>query len=554
MSARSVAMIEPGVLGAFADASGRAALAGGRVGLEKEALRVAASGFVSPAAHPSALGSPLTHPCITTDFSEALIELVTPAMAAAGEVLDLLGDLHRYVYRHIGDERLWATSMPCVLHGGAHIPLARYGSSNAARMKTVYRRGLGNRYGRIMQIIAGVHFNFSVDDALWPRLARLRPATAGRGGLPAAGIDNAPDAQPFRSEAYMGMVRNLQRLGWLVPYLFGASPAVCKSFVQDAATDLESFDDNTFFYPYATSLRMGDIGYQNRQEEGTGMKACYDSLDAYIKSLTWAIETACPQYEAIGIKVNDRYEQLNDHVLQIENEYYSTVRPKQLTDWMERPTLALRRRGVRYVELRSLDVNAYHPLGIDLETMSFLRLLMLYSLLTESPRIDARERRAIDANQVLAAHRGREPGLRLQAPTEQPTLTDWAARVLDAMAPLAELIDGHNGDDRFTTSLRAQQAKVADSALTPSARMLTEMRERGEGFAAFARRLTEQHREGFLAGELSAERSAWLADLAATSLDRQRAIEAADDIDFDEFLRRYFAQSEAHPVDLPAPV
>ncbi|WP_082674191.1 glutamate--cysteine ligase [Thiohalocapsa sp. ML1] len=550
MSGRASFELAPALLGTFADDAGRAALAGGLVGLEKEALRVSAAGSVAPTPHPAALGSPLTHPCITTDFSEALIELVTPALGNGEQVLDLLADLHAHVYRHIGDERLWASSMPCVLHGGADIPLARYGTSNAAQMKTVYRRGLGNRYGRIMQIIAGVHFNFSVDEALWPRLASMR--------APAPRLADGGDAERavlgFRAESYMGMVRNLQRLGWLVPYLFGASPAVCKSFVQDVTTDLESFDANTFFYPHATSLRMGDIGYQNRQEEGTGMKASYDSLDAYIKSLTWAIETPCPQYETIGIKVNGGYEQLNDHVLQIENEYYSTVRPKQITDWMERPTLALRRRGVRYVELRSVDVNAYHPLGIDLETMCFLKLLMLYSLLIESPRIDARERRAIDANQVLAAHQGRAPGLRLQAGDRQPTLRDWAARVLDAMAPLAELLDDAGSGDRFVASLKAQQAKVVDPALTPSARMLAEMRERGEGFAAFARRLTEQHRERFLAAPPSAERGAWLADLAATSLHRQRAIEAADAIDFDEFLRRYFAQSEAHPVELPAPV
>ena len=522
----------------FSDPEARAFLANNLLGLEKEALRVSQNGSVSDTPHPAALGSALTHPYITTDFSEALVELVTPALPTPGQVLDLLRDLHLFVYRHIGDERLWATSMPCVLGGGGGIPLARYGGSNAAQMKTIYRRGLGNRYGRVMQIIAGVHFNFSVADDLWPILQQ------------AADDRTAPD--DFRSSAYMGMVRNLQRLGWLIPYLFGASPAVCKSFVQDATTDLVSFDDKTFFYPYATSLRMGDIGYQNRQEEGTGMKACYDSLDAYIRSLTWAIQTPCPQYEKIGVKVNDRWEQLNDHVLQIENEYYSSVRPKQLTDWMERPTLALRRRGVRYVELRSLDVNAFHPLGIDEPQMRFLTCFMLYTLLLDSPRIDARERRAIDANQVLAAHRGREPGLMLECREVRLPLKDWAAEVLDAMQPVAELLDGGQ-EGPHSQALLAQREKVADPDATPSARMLAEMREQGEGFAQFARRLTEQHRDYFRSLELDPDREAWLQRLASSSLERQRAIEAADDIGFDEFLRRYFAQSEAHPVELTAP-
>ena len=526
-----------------------ALLATSLVGLEKEALRVSPRGSVAATPHPAALGSALTHPHVTTDFSEALMELVTPALPDPAAVLAFLRDLHLFVYRHIDDERLWAASMPCVLGGGADIPLARYGTSNAAEMKTVYRRGLGNRYGRVMQIIAGVHFNFSLSDGFWPVYADLE----GDRGDPLA----------FRCETYMGMIRNLQRLGWLVPYLFGASPAVCKTFVQDATTDLDSFDAKTFYYPYATSLRMGDIGYQNRQEEGTGMKASYDSLDAYIRSLTWAIETPCPQYETIGVKVNGRYEQLNDHVLQIENEYYSTVRPKQLTDWMERPTLALRRRGILYVELRSVDVNVFHPLGVDETQLRFLTVFMTHCLLMDSPRIAPRERRSIDGNEVLAAHRGREPGLRLDRNGGAITLKDWANEVLDAMWPVAELLDGAAcaregaaalvGEGPHCAALRAQLEKVADPDSTPSARMLAEMRANSEGFAEFAARLTDQHRNSFRGLTLDPDREAWLRRLTETSHERQHAIEAADDIDFDEFLRRYFAQSEDHPVELAPP-
>lgn len=536
----------------LADPAIAALLATSLVGLEKEALRVSPQGSVAASPHPLALGSALTHPHITTDFSEALVELVTPALPDPAAVLGFLRDLHLFVYRHIGDERLWATSMPCVLRGGSDIPLARYGSSNAAEMKTVYRRGLGNRYGRTMQIIAGVHFNFSLSDGFWPVYAEIE----GERG----------DPMQFRAEAYMGMVRNLQRLGWLVPYLFGASPAVCKSFVQDATTDLASFDANTYYYPYATSLRMGDIGYQNRQEEGTGMKASYDSLDAYIRSLTWAIETPCPQYESIGVKVNGRYEQLNDHVLQIENEYYSTVRPKQLTDWMERPTLALRRRGILYVELRSVDVNAFHPLGVDETELRFLTTFMTHCLLMPSPRITPRERRAIDSNEVLAAHRGREPGLMLERHSDRIPLREWAAQTLDAMWPVAALLDGAacaaadgaksaplDAEGPYCAALRAQAAKVADPEATPSARMLAEMRENNEGFAEFAARLTERHRETFQTMAIDPERAAWLERLATTSLERQEAIEASDAIDFDAFLRRYSRQSEDRPVDLPAP-
>ncbi|MCU0835778.1 MAG: glutamate--cysteine ligase [Chromatiaceae bacterium] len=525
--------IDEGRLSALVRTGASGPLRENRIGLEKEGLRVAPGGTVAATPHPAALGAALTHPYITTDFSEALLELITPPAVGKEGALDFLRDLHAYVYRHLGDELLWATSMPCVLEGARGIPLARYGRSNAGQMKTVYRRGLGNRYGRVMQVIAGVHFNFSFADAFWPLYQEI--------------AEDQGELGHFRSEAYMGLIRNLQRLGWLVPFLFGASPAVCKSFAQGRQTDLAEFDAYTLYAPYGTSLRMGDIGYQNRQTEGTGMKACYDSLDAYIRSLTWAIQTPCPFYETIGVKVGDRYEQLNANVLQIENEYYSTVRPKQILEGMEKPTLALRRRGVRYVEVRSLDVNAFEPLGVAAEQIDFLETLMFFCLLADSPRINAQERRAIDENQVLAAHRGRDLELRLDRGGRPVGLRDWAGELLDAMAPAAELLDVGSDGSR-AQSLRAQQAKVRDPELTPSARMLAEMRANAEGFHAFARRMSERHRDHFRGIDLDPERVADLDALATGSHQRQRAIEAADDLPFDEFLARYFTQGEPEPV------
>ena len=519
-------------LRALALAAPADALAGNRFGLEKESLRVTPAGRIALTGHPDGLGAPLTHPYITTDFSEALIELVTPPLGDARSVLDFLADLHTVVYRHLGDETLWGTSMPCALTTARDIPLARYGCSNAATMKTVYRRGLGNRYGRFMQAIAGVHFNFSFGDPFWRLYQDLEGETA--------------SLRDFSSECYMGMIRNLQRVGWVVPYLFGTSPAVCRGFVQGQGTDLLPFDAKTLYYPYATSLRMGDIGYQNHQEACTGIKANYDSLDAYIRSLTWAIETPCPRYEQIGVKVGDRYEQLSASILQIENEYYSTVRPKQVCDWLEKPTLALRRRGIRYLELRSLDVNAFEPIGVGMEQLLFLETLMLYCLLCESPPISSVERQAIDDNEVLTAHRGREPRLVLQRDGEAIKLGRWLADCLDAMGPVAELLDGGTDGPR-AQALRRQWAKMQDPDLTPSARMLAMMRDAGESFFEFAQRLSNTHREDLKARVLSPERETLFADLATESVRRREEIEAADDLDFDTFLARYFAQDSSHP-------
>lgn len=498
----------------------------GQIGLEKESLRVQADGAIAQSPHPRALGSALAHPYITTDYSEALLELITPPGDDSAKTLQFLCDTHRFVYSGLGDEFLWATSMPCMLGGEDSIPIAQYGSSNPGRMKHIYRRGLGYRYGRVMQVIAGVHFNFSMSEAFWPVRQALEGVTGSSVG--------------FVSESYMGMLRNLQRLGWLVPYLFGASPAVCVSFFKGRETRLPKFDAYTHYEPYATSLRMGDIGYTNAKEGESGIKVCYDSLSSYIDSLECAIRTPYPKYEEIGVKVDGQYRQLNANILQIENEYYSSVRPKQVLENGERPALALKRRGVRYIELRSLDVNAYHPLGVSPEQMRFIEALLIFALFCDSPLVDADERRDIDANFLRVAHRGREPGLTLRRHAWEVDMRDWAEEILDAMGAFCELLDG-GSSGVYCHALERQRAKVRDPEETPSARMLREMRERKESFHAFALRMSLEHRNFFLAQGLSEERRAFFEQLAETSLATQARLENETNLPLDDYIAAYFA-------------
>lgn len=503
-------------------------LTAGRIGLEKESLRVNREGTISQRPHPRALGSPLTNPYITTDYSEALLELITPPLQGPAAALQWLQELQQFVYREIDDELLWATSMPCVIAGETSIPIAEYGRSNLGLMKTVYRRGLGHRYGRVMQVIAGVHFNYSFSDEFWDAHQTCEG-------------DSRP-ARDFIADRYFALIRNLQRFGWLIPYLFGASPAICKSFIGAKAGKLEEFDAGTYYEPYATSLRMGDIGYQNNKENEIGVKACYDSVAEYVDALTYAIETSYPGYERIGVKVDGEYRQLNSNILQIENEYYSTVRPKQLLEGNEKPSLALKRRGVRYFELRSLDVNAFHPLGIDLPQLHFLEVLSLFCLLHDSPKISPWERAEIDNNEMLAAHRGREPGLLLKRNGEQLSLQVWARELLTAMVPLAEAMDASVEGSPYAEALAAQAAAVEDPDLTPSARMLALMRENGEGFHQVASRMSQSHQHYFRHLPQATERMAFFEAAASESLAAQARIEAADELSFDEFLARYLAQ------------
>jgi glutamate--cysteine ligase len=515
-------------LSALVNAGGEALLGKGKTGLEKESLRVGPDGSIAQTPHPAALGAALTHPWITTDYSEALLEFITPPLRGPLEALTFLRDLEQFVYAKIDKELLWCSSMPCVVEGEESIPVAQYGISNAGFMKTVYRRGLGYRYGRVMQVIAGAHYNYSFADELWPVYQQL--------------LKNSLPARDFISECYFAVTRNLQRVGWLIPYLFGSSPAICKSFMCGKPTILESFNEGSYYGPYATSLRMCDIGYQNRHEYNDGFKASYDNLDVYVETLTRAIETPCPSHEKIGVKVDGEYRQLNPNILQIENEYYSSVRPKQVPGFLEKPTLALKRRGVRYIELRSIDINVYDPLGISEQQCRFAETLITLCLLQDSPVIDRGESAEIDANLDAICYRGRQPGLKLQHQGRLVTLKRWAGELCEAMADVAAVLDTGESGTPYQDTVRAQQEAIADPDRTPSARILTDMRTHGEGYFDFANRLSRQHRDYFLALPRDPERFYAIETAVAKSIRDQEKLEAADTQSFDEFLHDYFTQ------------
>ena len=508
-------------------ADSRALLEGRRLGLEKETLRMAPDGYIARTPHPLALGSALTHPYITTDYSEALLEFITPPLPGPEAVLQFLREIHQFVYRRVGDELPWAASMPCILAGESSIPIAEYGRSNLGMMKHVYRRGLAWRYGRIMQVIAGIHFNFSLPEEFW---AAFQTREGDRRSL-----------RDFRSESYFGLIRNLQRHGWLILYLFGASPAVCKSFLDGKATILPEFDEHTRYGPYATSLRMSNVGYTNRTEKKSGVNVCYNSLAEYLASLGQAIHTPWPPYERIGVKVDGEYRQLNANVLQIENEYYASMRPKQPPRGNEKPIVALRQRGVLYVELRSVDINPLEPLGVAAPQLRFLEAFLLFCLLAESPPLDAEERRMIDDNQMAVALTGRDPALVLQRRRDSALpARRWAEEIATALEPICALLDLGESGQPYTVALAEQREVLADPDRAPSARILAEMRANGENFFRCARRLSERHRAMLQSEPLAEERERFFTEAAARSLCEQAEIEAADDLTFDEFLQRYF--------------
>ncbi|GAA3898380.1 glutamate--cysteine ligase [Halomonas cibimaris] len=501
-----------------------------RRGIEKEGLRVEASGHIAQTAHPRALGSKLTHPHITTDYSEALLEYVTPVLSEPREALAFLGDLHAYSYRHLEGEWIWPASMPCRLSGNDSVPIADYGRSNSGLMKHVYRRGLDVRYGRIMQAIAGVHYNVSLPDEMWQALRAIEGQS-----------DTA--LSDYRSTRYFGLIRNFRRHSWLLLYLFGASPAIDKSFLDGkrVPAKLEPLGEETYIAPYATTLRMSDLGYQNTVQEQ--LKICFNSLSNYVNTLRNAISTPWPDYQAKGVKVDGEWRQLNANILQIENEYYSDIRPKRVAQAGETPSQALEARGVEYIEVRCLDLDPFEPLGVSEPQMRFLDTFLMWCLLSESPWISDDECDHLDDNRRLVVERGRDPALRLNKSGADIGLREWGEQIMTEMQPVAELLDAAEDATPHLDAIAALAPRLQDAALTPSARLLARLREHGGSFADVVMALAQEQADMLRRQPATTTREALLEEQAVTSRQQQREMDAADEPGFDDFLADYFARA-----------
>ena len=492
-------------------------------GLEKESLRVDSAGLLAQTPHAAKLGSALTHPTITTDYSEALLEFVTEVHTDTDALLKQLYDIHHYTYRHMGDEKLWVNSMPCIVESEQKIPIARYGSSNVAKMKEAYRRGLGHRYGKLMQTIAGIHFNFSLPDAFWADYFSEY---------------DEDQRQDQISTAYFGLIRNFHRLSWLGCYLFGASPAVCKTFLKGREHSLEDFDESSFFAPYATSLRLSGLGYSNNAQ--SNIHICYNSVQDFTASLREVIQTPHPPYEEIGVNVDGEYQQLSANLLQIENEYYSVIRPKRVTASGESPSQALSKRGVQYVEVRSLDLNPFEPTGLNKRCIRFFDTLMVYCLLCPSDQLSEDECAITSSNRNRVVMRGRDPELTLQVDGEEKPFAGVAREVLTNMESVAKMLDSVTGTTEYSDSIAEQHQKVNDTSLTPSARIVDRMGDEGISFFRFAMDMAQQHEEHFKKDAPTEETLIKFREQAKQSIIQQQQIEDSDSVDFDSFLADYF--------------
>ncbi|WP_117233737.1 glutamate--cysteine ligase [Vibrio maerlii] len=494
-------------------------------GVERETLRYKEDGRLAVTSHPEALGSALTNKWVTTDFSESLLEFITPVSTEVSELLAQLSDVHHFTQSKLGEEKLWPLSMPCYVADEEDIKLAQYGTSNSGKMKTLYREGLKRRYGSLMQIISGVHFNFSFPEEFWDALH---------------GEEGEEARANTKSDAYFGLIRNYYRFGWLIPYFFGASPALCSSFLQGKESALPFKElGHTLYLPQATSLRLSDLGYTNSAQ--SELRIGFNSLDEYLEGLNKAIHTPSDDFAKIGIKVEGEYRQLNSNVLQIENELYSPIRPKRVTQSGEKPSCALKRGGVEYIEVRSLDVNPFSPIGISEQQVRFLDLFLVWSALSESDPMDNCELECWRENWNRVILEGRKPGLELTigCKGEKLSLQEWAHRVFIELNEIAQAMDAPLAGTPYQNVCSELAEWIDNPELTNSGKLLEKTLELG-GLGKVGVELGAQYQQTFEQAQYQIYSSDLMEQEVARSRQEQADIEASDELSFDAFLNNYF--------------
>jgi glutamate--cysteine ligase len=321
---------------------------------------------------------------------------------------------------------------------------------------------------------------------------------------------------------------------------------VCSSFLR-GMTDhhLVPFDESSksLHTPYGTALRMGDLGYSSNAQKN--LSICYNSLDAYIETLQQAITEPHPEYEAIGVGEDGQERQLNTSLLQIENEFYSLIRPKRVANSGETALGALRRDGIEYIEVRCVDVSPFHPLGIDAEQIRFIDTFLLYCLLSDSADCDDEDGERIAENLQRVVNRGREPGLTLTSTAGEVPLSSMAGDLLDGMQAIADAQDAAAGDDQYRSSHSNQRAKVKDPGLTPSAQILQQMEEQNLPFFRLAMKASKHWAQSFRDHPLDPDRARHFEDASQQSLQGQAQMDDEDDVDFQSYLAAYYRQYDA---------
>ncbi|MGL1894518.1 MAG: bifunctional glutamate--cysteine ligase GshA/glutathione synthetase GshB [Spirochaetaceae bacterium] len=342
-----------------------AGLIKGKWGLEKENLRVDTDGKLALTPHPTILGDKLTHPYITTDFSESQIEMITPPSNSIDEAYYMLENIHDIVNENLPkDEYLWTSSMPPIIPDDNDIPIANYGSSPDAQAKMKYREYIAEKYGKHKQLISGIHYNFSFRNSFLHELYKFE--------------EKQDSYYDFKNRLYLTISRNLLKHQWLITYLLGANVATHSTYKLCCETAKEFRRGEEFIFDDACSYRNSICGYRNNED----FRVSFDTLDENISDLKSLISKGA---------------------LNCVNEYYSPVRLKNSKD--QNTFTELEKEGIEYIELRMIDLNPLTKVGISKGDIHLVHLIILSSLLYPCSLYDQdAQSKAIEKQNFVSLH------------------------------------------------------------------------------------------------------------------------------------------------------
>ena len=376
-------------------------LLAGNFGIEVEGLRVTHNGKLSLRPHPSIFGNKLTNPYITTDFSESQVEIITPTFESIDEAFDFFSFMSDLVNVSLDkDEYLWFQSLPCILPKSSDIPIARYEGDEKAQESMDYRKGLAKKYGLRKQLISGIHFNFSFSEDFIQKL-----------------YDNSCSGKSFKDfkdNLYLKVTRNYLRHLWLIVYLTGASVACHNTFNHECVQLMDRQGKSGSLYTSTgCSLRNSSFGYKN-------LKKLY------------------PSYNSVREFTDDVQSYIDEGILSEAKELYTQIRlkPKNPPDLLN----SLNEDGVRYIEVRTLDINPFYKCGLIKKDMEFIHLLLVYCLLKdESDYVNWQKESLINEERVAVS--AFDPDMRLLKDGEETTINEWGLEIIDRMRVVLEEFD-----------------------------------------------------------------------------------------------------------------
>ncbi|BGI51505.1 MAG: glutamate--cysteine ligase [Buchnera aphidicola (Ceratovacuna japonica)] len=434
-------------------------------GIERESIRIDKNGNFSKKMHPKSLGEPLTHKWITTDFSENLIELITPKIKNVNELITFLKDIYTYTIKNLDSEMLWPLSIPPYYPKNENIiKIAKYGNSYEGRKKELYRIGLKNRYGTYKNIISGIHYNFSLSIEFWKKYNKKKKIN-----------------KNIISKGYMHIIRNYYRFGHLISYIFGSSPYISKKINIKKSIYKKKYylkeNKDILYSKWSTSLRNSNIINNNNIKKKINIK--FNSLSEYIKKVKKALNTKDKEFKKIKNTKKDKKKQINNNIIQLENELYIQIRPKQNTKKDETQLNALEKRGIKYIEIRSLDVNPFSYIGIKKYQILFLDLFLIWCTLTKSPYIKKKEMKKININWENICIKGKKPGQKVYIYKRKEIFIKNGLKILKEIKKIAKILDSNTKLKEYEKSCKKIKKILKNRELTYSSRITKILKKNG---------------------------------------------------------------------------